>query len=448
MITVPLAMFGWPVLALLFFALLSPRRAIMASFLFAWLFLPIAEYKLLPGLPVYNRMTATNGIILFCLVVFDARRLLSFRPRLVDLPVAIWCASPFVSSLLNGLGPLDGLSSVFYQAVTWGIPHVIGRLYFTRMDELRDLAVAIVLGGLIYVPLCLLEMRMSPMLHSAVYGYHQHSFAQSLRFGGWRPTVFMEHGLMVGMWMCMSALTAVWLWKCGTLARLGRFQSFGVIVLLGGTAVGCKSTGALVLLLGGLLCLWLSRSVPKPVWLLALAAVAPLYCATRAPRLWSAREIAVVADNLSEERANSLRFRLENEDMLTAKASTRPLFGWAGWGRSRVYDEFGNDLSVTDGLWVIQFGQYGVVGLVSMLAAFLMPVVTLVRRIPVRYWTGPAGPAAALAVMVSLYALDCIANAMINPIYMLAAAGVAGMTLRVREAAPAPLSPARAGGAA
>jgi hypothetical protein len=43
---------------------------------------------------------------------------------------------------------------------------------------------------------------------------------QTMRFGGWRPTVFMEHGLMVGMWMSMAAMIGLWLWWTGTLKRV------------------------------------------------------------------------------------------------------------------------------------------------------------------------------------------------------------------------------------
>src|SRR5437764_1120755 len=35
-------------------------------------------------------------------------------------------------------------------------------------------------------------------------------------------------------------------------------------------------------------------------------------------------------------------------------------FGWGGWGRSRIFDQWtGKDISVTDGGWIIYFGVYG-----------------------------------------------------------------------------------------
>ena len=104
------------------------------------------------------------------------------------------------------------------QTVTWGIPYFLGRIYFNDLQGLRELSVAIFIGGLIYVPFCLYEIRFSPQLHRLLYGYHQHDFSQTFRFGGYRPMVFMQHGLMVGMWMGMATLAGIWLAWTGALA--------------------------------------------------------------------------------------------------------------------------------------------------------------------------------------------------------------------------------------
>ena len=100
------------------------------------------------------------------------------------------------------------------------LPYLIGRIYFSDAAGLRELAVGIFIGGLVYIPFCLYEIRLSPQLHRIVYGYHAHSFAQTYRFGGWRPTVFMDHGLMVGLWMAMSCLAGIWLYVSGTLRSI------------------------------------------------------------------------------------------------------------------------------------------------------------------------------------------------------------------------------------
>src|SRR5262249_17761958 len=150
--------------------------------------------------------TATCLSALLGVAIFDTRRLISFRPGWADLPMGIWCVCPLFSSITNDLGAYDGFSSVYYQTVTWGVPYLLGRIYLTDLLGMFELAVAVFLGGLIYVPLCVIEIRFSPQLHTWVYGFHQHSFEQTLRFGGFRPVVFMEHGLMVGMWMSMATM--------------------------------------------------------------------------------------------------------------------------------------------------------------------------------------------------------------------------------------------------
>ena len=75
-------------------------------------------------------------------------------------------------------------------------------------------------------------------------------------------------------------------------------------------------------------------------------------------------------------------FQFENDDMLIAKAMQKPIFGWGGWGRNRVYDESGRDIAVTDGFWILVFGSNGYVGLMSMTLAMLLPVALVSAPIP------------------------------------------------------------------
>jgi O-antigen ligase len=135
-----------------------------------------------------------------------------------------------------------------------------------------------------------------------------------------------------------------------------------------------------------------------------------------------------MAEMINEERADSIEGRLENEDMLIEKASLRPWFGWGGWGGWRVYDpKTGEDITVSDGMWVIALGEKGMVGLVSVTAVVLLPFALFLRRVPARYWSTAAGGApAALALLLMLYSIDNLFNAMLNPIYLLAAGGLSG----------------------
>ncbi|MBV5327317.1 MAG: hypothetical protein JZU65_06720, partial [Chlorobium sp.] len=83
----------------------------------------------------------------------------------------------------------------------WGVPFLAGRIYFKDESTIKDLHRGIIIGGLIYMVLCLYEIRMSPQLNNMLYGFFPHSWVQHLRYGGFRPIVFMQHGLMVALWM-------------------------------------------------------------------------------------------------------------------------------------------------------------------------------------------------------------------------------------------------------
>jgi hypothetical protein len=76
--------------------------------------------------------------------------------------------------------------------------------------------------------------------------------------------------------------------------------------------------------------------------------------------------IVELARSIDNERAESLAYRFDNEDILLLRAFERPLFGWGRYGRSRVYDpDTGRDISVTDGRWIIDIGQFGLIGFLT-----------------------------------------------------------------------------------
>ena len=133
--------------------------------------------------------------------------------------MATWCLCPIPSSVLNTLGLYDGLSASFDYLVTWGLPYLIGRTFFTRFEHLREMSIHILIGGIIYVPLCLWEVRMSPQLHLTVYGFD--SGWGEVVYGGYRPKVFMSTGLELGLWMAATATTGIWLWGSGGLKSFG-----------------------------------------------------------------------------------------------------------------------------------------------------------------------------------------------------------------------------------
>ena len=158
---IPVALFGWLPVIMMIFSTTPPRRAVVVCFIGAWLFLPYAGYDL-PGIPDYSKRSATSLGVMLATVIYRSDWLFATRLRWFDVPMLVLCSCPMASSLANGLGAYDGLSASFTYVVTWGLAYLIGRVYFTRPEHLRELALGIVAGGLIYVPLCAWEFRMSP----------------------------------------------------------------------------------------------------------------------------------------------------------------------------------------------------------------------------------------------------------------------------------------------
>jgi len=427
-----IVMFGWIPTVLYLFGWLPARRALVVSFIAAWLFLPQAVFPL-PSLPDYTKMTATCYGVLLATIVFDAKRFSSFQLGWVDLPMLVWCVCPFASSITNDLGLYDGVTATVGQIAVWGVPYYLGRVYFNDLDALRELAIGIFIGGLIYVPLCLLEIRISPQLHRIVYGFYaREDFSQTIRYGGYRPTVFMEHGLMVGAWMIAATLISIWLWKANVIRELWSIPIEWLVAALLVTSVLVKSTGALILLGIGVVILFVAKWFRTPFVLLLLTATIWLYLYFGVTGTFVADQIvSSMSGVLPQERVASLEFRYNNEELLSDKAREKMIFGWGGWGRSRVYDEWRKDISVTDSLWIIAFGTTGAVGVISFTASLLLPVFAFLQRYPASLWLNrKVAPAAALSVLLALYTLDCFLNAMINPIYTLACGGIAGLALK------------------
>ena len=445
-VIVQLALLGFVPFAVALFAFLPPRRAVLAGFILGWLFLPVAGISL-PGLPDYTKQTATSAGPLLGVLLFDSVRLLSWRPRWFDVPMVVWCTVPLVTSFTNGLGPYDGMGGVVRAVFNWGVPYVLGRIYFGDLQGARALAMGIVVGGLLYVPLCWLEIRLSPQLHKWVYGYHQHQFAQSRRGGGYRPTVFMQHGIAVGMWMTAASLISAWMWHRSGARRFAGMSMGWVVAVLWGTTIMVKSLGAFALLIGGIASLkastWSQRTAP----LVAVMAVALAYTAVRTTGLWDGSHLVEVAHSIAgQQRADSLSFRLRNEGVLVERALQRPIFGWGGWGRNRP--EESPEKTITDGMWIIAFGQNGLVGLAAFVGFLVAGYVLMLRHVPVAMWAQPAWAApAALAMLLALVLIDNLFNAHTNPIFLLAAGGLPGVVDHaVRRTAGASAHAQNAGG--
>jgi hypothetical protein len=358
----------------------------------------------------------------------------------------VWCTVPMATSLSNDLGVYDGLSGALDQFIVWGAPYLIGRIVFGSRERLEQAGKVLLIGAAAYAPFCLLESRLAPQLHLWIYGIPGRVGWEEVSFYGplkWKPSVFLETPLELTLLMGIGFLFG---W---TLLRIGRVQSrlkpklqLLTAMALIATMMG-KSLGGVGLTLGSAFALWLSERWRKRTIIILMMGIAPLYVTTRATGTWSGQEVVnFIATNISERRAESFEFRLVNEDILLEKALERPILGWGGWGRNRVFDENGKDLSVTDGHWVIALGVYGFVGLTSWLLATLLPSGLILIRMRRKRICSARDQSILLlvAAIPVIHAIDCMVNAMPNPIYPVLMGGLATAAATIRTTTSAAAS--------
>ena len=424
-----IVLFSWIPLVLVIFAVLPPRRAVIVTFLLGYLFLPETQYPV-SVLPDFSKTTVTSYALVLAILIFDNNRLSRFRLSWLDVPVLLLCSVDIPTSLLNGLGAYDGVTRSLAQCISIAIPWFVGRLYFNDLEGLRELAAGIFISGLLYMPLCLLEIQISPQLHRMVYGEHAHQFIQTIRYGGYRPTVFLGHGLHVGMWMTWATLCGIWLFWTRSLTTLFGIPLYLLIAPLAVTTVLCKSTGALVLLAMGCgLLAWVKLARPSwsawPIHLLVLCVL--LYLGVRITGVWHGAQLIELAGSIfGSERAQSLNFRIMNERILTDHAMRQPLFGWGAWNRNRPADL----RVITDSQWIIILGVNGLAGLVGFVGMLIGPPLLIARRVSTRLWTHPAVSAVPLfAVIAILTMVDLLLNAGYAPALRAAFGGLAGFQL-------------------
>jgi hypothetical protein len=438
---VPVALVAFALVVAVAFALRPPRQAALHALLAGWLFLPHFDGRY-DFLVLHSKASFASTMVLLGSLVFDTGRWRRFRPHLLDLPMAILCLAPFATALDNGLGGYEAVAATVDTSTSWGAAYLLGRMYLGGPRGPRELAVAQVAAGLAYVPFCLWEIRMSPQLQYWLYGFRSSGCDTVVRFGGYRPDVFMQTGLAVGMFMASATLSAAWLWRTRAQETVWRVPIAWACAALTVTTLLCKSTGAILLLLAGLGALEATRRRQTPALILALALTPAAYCAARISG-WDAEKVIDLAESIGEERAASIRYRVENEHQLIQKAMIRPWLGWGRFGRSFIYDE-GGRMTTVDSMFIITLGVGGLAALVATGLVLALPALLVLRRYPARHWGHPRlAPATALAVVVLLWAIDDLLNSMMSPVYPAIAGALVSFVLlprgaRARRAWPSP----------
>jgi len=428
-----------------------PQMAVLLVAFFAALFGPEGAFFKLPLVPPLDKLTLPY-LLLFIVAVFRARsRMRRAKPmRGIDLLIAMAFIAGFVTFATNGdsltygswktvtlpaLAINDGLQLGFQELLLAGLPFVLGRVLFRGPRDLRDLLHFLVVAGLIQTAFIWVELRLSPQFHNWIYGYSAHSdFLQTIRWGGYRPMVFTAHGLALSIFMLVTFLACLVLKKAGEAKIRDRFRIGRVAIYLGVVLLLCKSTGAILYAL--LLAPLVLRSTPERQMKVAtvLGVLVLLYPALRASDLVPTEWLVEQATAISPERAQSLEFRFDNEEMLLEKARERIAFGWGGHSRRSVYDdELGKEIAVSDGHWIIVLGRRGIIGFIEAFGLLVFPIFFARRRFRRLTDDAEKRALAGFALIVAICSFDLLPNGLFsNYVYLLAGA-LMGMAQQITK---------------
>ena len=317
-----LALLSWPVVSFWLYWTRPVGRATLWTILGAQLLLPEGIFIKLAhsGSPqILDKFSIPNLVALLGCILC-ARRPLRFWNKfgLAEILLLMALAGPFITSELNGdlikfghltlpsIGHYEALSAAFAEFV-FLLPFLLGRQILRTAADNEDILRILVIAGLIYSLPMLFEIRMSPQLNFWVYGYVPSDFIQEVRDGGFRPMVFMGHGLAVAFFAMTTVIAAAALWRLKT--SIMQLPSGPITAYLSMVLLLCKSFGALVYALAlAPLVRWTNPRLHIRL-AMVLSTIALTYPLLRTADLVPTSTIIDLAKSISSERAASLETR-------------------------------------------------------------------------------------------------------------------------------------------
>lgn len=441
MIVPPLiALVAWVPISLLIFRRFPMRVALLINFVGGWAVLPAAHYinqgAVFPywilGTSLESDYFITKATILgfsgiLGVYIFDRSSFKRFELTVWDLPMGMWLIAPLLSAIANPGNYKEGWIGEIYQLLAWGSPYLIGRLYFTDTQSLRLAAKSFVIGGLAYIPLCIVEFFTGPRIYQFLYGYLPFQWTGAKRFIGYRPIGLLENGNQLGIWMATATLIALWLWRRRTANSILGIPILPAAIALFIVTLICQSTGAILLLLALTPFVFIDpRYLSRTVSILLVLGILA-FAAFRIANIVSLRELVkqnhaahAVASYLKSVGKGSLGWRLAQDERHIDTALNEPILGYGTWnwwseGHERPWS-----------LWLLTFGMYGSVGLVSLEALLLIPALRAVWFPLARSDIGYTNMRHTLSAAVLISAIDSLLNsAVILPLLLV----IGGMTI-------------------
>lgn len=456
-----LALFLWPVVVFILFAKRPVNEALAWSIIAGYMLLPEIVAFDLPVLPAWDKPLVPSlfaAIMSYSLLQMHkaqaagpaSARAPAARPGMETKfsiddftvrrgRVLFWAlllllfGSPFITAITNREPVSEGIRFIsgmrLYDSFSMNLallvsllPFFLARRFLASPESHVTLLKVLAIACLAYSLLALWEVRMSPRLNSQIYGFFGHNWSMHVRYGGYRPILFLNHGIWVAILFTLGVLASAVLWRHqlrhGSAGKwlLASLWLLGVLIL-------CKSVGAIAIAFLLLPVILFFESRLQLLSAAVIAATVMTYPTLRGADLIPTDRIEAAFATIDPDRASTLRYRFNAEDLLLERANQKPLAGWGSWGRNRVSHESGRDAAATDGYWVIVIGVYGWLGYIAqfgLLAA--APVLLAFNKNRLNLSPATVG----LTVVLAAALIDLIPNATISPVVWLLAGALMG----------------------
>ncbi|WP_420005370.1 hypothetical protein [Arenibacterium sp. LLYu02] len=443
----------WPVASLFFFKRLPLRRAILLCLIGGYLFLPPKTAFDLPLVPAFDKFTITSIMTMVgCLFIARVPLFETSRSRFITFCMALFILSPIPTVLTNmdevvfvstrGADPiiyktitvpalkLRDLGSVMSSQIIALIPFLIARRHLSTPEAHRDLLIAFCIGGLVYSIPSLIEINIGPELNILLYGFIQHDPEQMVRLGGFRPMVFLPHGLWLALFMSSALIATIAVARTPGQGNRTRYVIAAVYLFV--ILVLCKSMAALIygLAFAPLVALAPFRTQIKVALVIGLIGCS--YPTLRNAGLFPVTDILAQAEAIDAERAQSLGYRFENEEKLLERAAIKPWFGWGGWGRNLIRDAETRTIeTIPDGHWILSFGEFGWVGYLAEMGILTGVLVLLLLGLRRTSAAEMSPYVSAIALILAATMVDMLLNDTLVPITWMCAGAVLGYAERL-----------------
>ena len=436
----------WAILAIAGFAWRPGPAAACLILVTGWILLPNVDYHAyrdagqidrwfnvrglaLAGPVFLTKASVVGAVTLLAIAAFDRQALARIKPHWLDIPILAWCAIPLASGLANAQPPASLAADTLSHALAWLGPYLVGRAYLADHAGRTAAARVLIVAGIAYIPLVLIEWLHKPIVYTALYGFHPHQHDGAHRLLGFRGPALLEHGNALGIWLASLAVLAVAACRTGILTtpaaprgnvvipRVNARRPLAVTLALLAAAIVTQSVGPIALMLVALAILAAARHLRTAVILAILIAPALGYVAFRIadppplrPALESIAGERFVNHLRRLEPARSLAWRIEREEEHIARVRQRPILGHA------AFNWWQGEHDAPWSLWMLTLGRYGTLGTLSLIALFAIPLAHFLYQHPPTTWHNQPQLQlqAAFALVLAMSLIDNMLNNTFN----------------------------------